>query len=828
MHFKSIQFNRFDFCRLDCMAYLSSFVSSVSNVISSTASVASAYATSAGSNTEISSFLSSYKLIDKVSLSSTSPLAAIYVVYNAIRKDDQSPVTVFIHSDPNHPNPHAPSLGTPAFEAYSSCARNSLRRLRTLRHPAVLAYKSGVSSTTPNGPVYIVTERVQPLGCPPNLSTDHTEVSCKQNELLLSWGLFRIGSAIQFLNSRSFTHGLIQSDCVFVNNSLEWKLGGFELLHCNSSDNENSLEASNGDFFRKSLPFFELSQHLRPPNFKTASPVTTYLDFWQYGCLIYEVMTGNPFSLHSALPPPSEVPSLLHSTFKRLLSSDEKARLKDFNKVLSNKFFATPLIQVNQFLDELAVKDPASRKTFFSDLITQAAIFPTATIRFKLLPQLCSAFEFGSGGPEALSAIMQLSGSLEAGDFASIVIPPLLRAFKSSDRLMRFTLLGHLPQFAPHLSSEQVNIELFPSIISGCSDLAPQLKEATVRGLVSLVERLSPRNINQELFKQLQTLQFDAHPAVRTNALIGLGRVSSHLDSSLRSTKLGPLLIQSLRDPFPPARQACLRAVMAIASSIDPSTLCNNILPAVCPLLLDPEVSVRDACTNAFDGLLRAAKSAAAKLPEKPTDPIQKPGDSSSPQSAKQSIGWSDWAASSLSKTISSVVQARELLPDQAATSKIESNSSSKVDIVPQEIKSSNLSPVDSKVVHHTKDLSLASLQKNNVSSMKKIVVSDTEEDAWGDWGEEFDDSDSFNKIESNNLQELDLSSSTIKKNPEILSLDASSSKASETPAQKREAYRLKLENRRLQKHSNQNSKSETPKLSSPRGMSLNSKKSST
>ena len=90
-------------------------------------------------------------------------------------QDDGSPVSVFEY-DFNHP------LNKPTIPL----ARNALRKLRTIRHPDILRFIDAVETDTV---IYIMTERVQPLGrAMQNLSTK----TAKDKEDWLVWGLQRI------------------------------------------------------------------------------------------------------------------------------------------------------------------------------------------------------------------------------------------------------------------------------------------------------------------------------------------------------------------------------------------------------------------------------------------------------------------------------------------------------------------------------------------------------------------------------------------------------------------------------------------------------------
>ncbi|KAG2036717.1 armadillo-type protein [Suillus americanus] len=137
-----------------------------------------------------------------------------WTLYDATKREDGSLVSVFEYD-----------LTHPLNKSTIPLARNSLRRLRTIRHPDVLKFIDVVES---DSAICIMTERVRPL--PLALSQSSSNVPREREDWLI-WGLHRISVALAFLNdSASSTHGNVRPNAVFITPSGEWKLGGFEVL----------------------------------------------------------------------------------------------------------------------------------------------------------------------------------------------------------------------------------------------------------------------------------------------------------------------------------------------------------------------------------------------------------------------------------------------------------------------------------------------------------------------------------------------------------------------------------------------------------------------
>ncbi|KAG9084350.1 hypothetical protein FRC06_004114 [Ceratobasidium sp. 370] len=139
---------------------------------------------------------------------------SIWTLYDATKKDDSSPVSVFAFeaSDPQHRD-------------LLPLAKNALRKLRTTRHPDVLRFIDVVETETS---IHIVTERVQPLWA---ALERWSGKPAKSREEWLIWGLHRISTAVAFINDAcQSSHGMIRVESIFISPSGEWRLGGLDLM----------------------------------------------------------------------------------------------------------------------------------------------------------------------------------------------------------------------------------------------------------------------------------------------------------------------------------------------------------------------------------------------------------------------------------------------------------------------------------------------------------------------------------------------------------------------------------------------------------------------
>jgi len=69
--------------------------------------------------------------------------------------------------------------------------------------------------------------------------------------------------------------------------------------------------------------------------------------------------------------------------------------------------------------------------------------------------------------------------------------------------------------------------------ITGFTDLAPIVREQTVKAVLIIVTKLSDRVINGELLKYLAKTANDEQPGIRTNTTICLGKLAKHLGANV-------------------------------------------------------------------------------------------------------------------------------------------------------------------------------------------------------------------------------------------------------------------------------------------------------
>lgn len=211
--------------------------------------------------------------------------------------------------------------------------------------------------------------------------------------------------------------------------------------------------------------------------------------------------------------------------------------------------------------------------------------------------------------------------------------------------------------------------------MSGFTDLAPVVREQTLKSVLVLITKLSDRTINGELLRYLAKTANDEQPGIRTNTTICLGKIAKNLGTASRSKVLIAAFSRSLRDPFVHARNASLMALAATTEYFTPDDSALRILPAICPLLLDKEKPIRDQAVKTMEAFMHKIQKAASGMPDTVLPPpTAAAGDVdrvSTPQPSGQANGsgsagsWTGWAISSFTNKISA--EAGEIEPEDAS-----------------------------------------------------------------------------------------------------------------------------------------------------------------
>ncbi|CAI5745851.1 unnamed protein product [Peronospora destructor] len=528
-----------------------------------------------------------------------------------------------LHSGKSKQDPnHAVSIFKSRQPA-GQLTQNALRRIKTLRHPNILAYLDGTEVPN-NGPVIIVTEHVMPLA--DFLTALRMEYGAHSNEfaMCVSWGLRSILMALQFINvDCKLIHGRLAPQSIFVTKGGDWKLGGFELTAEITSDGPSYIYTAFQQY---------ADTNYKPPecqrfDWKAVATGPSYgMDVWAFACLMYNVFNDGQFRF-SDVSTAANIPPAIRTQFRKAIDG-KAARRPSPQKLLNCSYFDTAFIKRMDFLENLAVKESDEKAAFYKELCANLETLPRCFGVHKILPALKQVVEFGAApgaknGPVKLDpsasymlpAMVQIGSSLSAEEFKAEVLPIIIKLFSCNDRAVRVQLLQMMEKFAVHFDAKLVNsLVVFDNLCSGFTDAAPVLRELTVKSMLHIADKLSESNLNSRVMKYFAKLQSDPEPAIRTNTTICLGKIASKLNDATRPKVLFPAFAKALRDPFPHARLAGLRSISACQAYFTPQSMASSIVPAISPLLLDVSITVRDQAKISLEGFMKKIVDEAAHM----------------------------------------------------------------------------------------------------------------------------------------------------------------------------------------------------------------------
>lgn len=91
--------------------------------------------------------------------------------------------------------------------------------------------------------------------------------------------------------------------------------------------------------------------------------------------------------------------------------------------------------------------------------------------------------------------VLKIGEKLSDEEWESTITPCIVRLFAVPDRATRVFLLDNLPKMIDHLSNKIVNDKIFPEIKTGFSDVAPIVREQSVRAVLTIVSKVQESSL---------------------------------------------------------------------------------------------------------------------------------------------------------------------------------------------------------------------------------------------------------------------------------------------------------------------------------------------
>ncbi|KAM6924040.1 N-terminal kinase-like protein [Xenentodon cancila] len=559
--------------------------------------------------------------------------SGIWTLHRGKRKTTGEPVSVFVYEMAQGTDPQ------------TQLAKAAFKRMKTLRHPNILAYVDGLET---DKSLYLVTEQVTPLGV-------HLKAQAERGgagELEVSWGLHQIVKALSFLvNDCHLLHNNLGIWAVFVDRAGEWKLGALD-----------HVAPEQGDPSGISVPapkaVYPDMEKYDPPEMSNSCAEKWVGEVWRLGCLIWEVFNGT-LPRTSSLRSLGKIPKTLVPHYCELVGANPRARPNPARFLQNCRapggFLSNSFVESNLFLEEIQIKEPAEKQQFFQDLSDNLDSFPEDFCKHKVLPQLLTAFEFGNAGAVVLTPLFKVGKFLTAEEYQQKIIPVIVKMFSSTDRAMRIRLLQQMEQFIQYLNEAAVNSQIFPHVVHGFTDTNPAIREQTVKSMLLLAPKLNESNLNQELMRHFARLQArDEQGPIRCNTTVCLGKIASYLNTGTRQRVLISAFSRATKDPFPASRSAGVLGFAATHNYYSVVEIAARILPTLCAVTVDPDKNVRDQAFKAIKSFLSKLE-AVSEDPSKLSEIEKDVGSCAQPAGASSS--WAGWAVTGMSSLTSKLIR---------------------------------------------------------------------------------------------------------------------------------------------------------------------------
>ena len=231
-----------------------------------------------------------------------------------------------------------------------------------------------------------------------------------------------------------------------MTSSGNWKISGLEYVTTTDPD-------------CKRLPnkYLMTLECYKPPESSRATSSTS--DSYGLGILIWEIFNGT-LCESNQLKSPGKIPKSLQSLYLDLTNPNPSRRItpSDFiqkSRLGDHSFMKNSFIDAMLFLEEIQIKENGEKSRFFINLDKNLEDFPTDICRYKILPHLITAFEFGNGGAGVLGPLFKIGQQLEEDEYQKKIVPCIVKLFACKDRATRAKLLQqvrHLYDF-PEMTS---------------------------------------------------------------------------------------------------------------------------------------------------------------------------------------------------------------------------------------------------------------------------------------------------------------------------------------------------------------------------------------
>jgi SCY1-like protein 1 len=525
---------------------------------------------------------------------------SLWTIYDGVSDKNSMSVTIFEFD-----------LQNPINSKYIPNIKNALKKHRALSLlPGVLTIIEVIES---DKNIYLITEHARPL------LQVKDEFSTGSNIL----GIYQIAVGLKFINIEgSSIHGNLRLENIYVTDSSEWKIGGFEFtINYNDNSSDFSLIYSTFAALNSSNKF------LIPPEFESSGSECfrnqlngvkgIKFDSFLFGVLVYQILVKK-------LPTGSDVArssNLQGFPLNKLSAPSVGLRItsEQFLNNGQNSYFSTPEINAYSKFSQIALLD-IDEKLFVLNALIFGSI-PTQFLEVKVLPELRKIFENTSTNENNIQTILLYllysiykESNKNSKSFENFFKPVYFRAFTLADRAVRTILLKILPHVVDHLTKYEVQDKIYPNLVTGFQDTDLTVRTETLLSISYIMDKITDRQLNNDLLRYLAKLQADSDSKLRANTIVCLTRISKKMQQNTRIGVLITAFGKALKDPDYIPRLCAVRGFELSIEYFTPEICCSKVLSSLSPALLDKSHVIREEAEKTFEMYMKKIRDEATNL----------------------------------------------------------------------------------------------------------------------------------------------------------------------------------------------------------------------
>lgn len=500
-----------------------------------------------------------------------------------------------------------PPISASIFTATNESKRmgNFAKAIKSLKHPVILKIHD---SHQKQETLSMAVERVSPI--------EHSLDNLTDSDLIV--GFWRILRCLEFLHENAkLLHGSIGESSVFVTESGEFKLGGFDYSISYTSPLTGYLDE---------ISFHEPLIHREIECFERKCPAFACIDGELLGQFMQRLCRKHHFK-------DADLKNEFENATKKLLSESKK--VLQFSSFLSWYLMSckhhAKVISIASFFEEYFVKTNEEKDLFLTEFIDSKmnALSP-AFLTNRLFADLSTSIQGCISRTEFVSSevflFCQIACILKAVQFEKLALPTITRLFSVPDRGIRMILCKFLGKLSELIPKSILNDSLYPLLASGFNDSHPLVRKESLLAVIEIAPKLKSKVLNGDFSKQLTRLQGDSNVEVRTFIATSFERLVYLFEGEGGKSLALTVYCRALQDQANECRMAAINGILSTKNIYSAEDYANKFIPLISPLLvIHTDRSLREAAFHLFDQMLLSIRASVKSIQQEELPNLPEP-----------------------------------------------------------------------------------------------------------------------------------------------------------------------------------------------------------